>query len=122
MTPELIVSIAAGVIALLFGYFPILRTKFAALSSEVKSLVMIGLMVLVGFGAWGAGCLGWMETGVACESAAIPTLIKYILLAIVTSQGINRLAPEMADVKAAKVTRDLAGYAYSGEVLGRVEG
>jgi hypothetical protein len=120
MTPELIVSIWAGVIALFFGYFPILRTKFAALTSEAKSLIMLGLMALVGFGVWGAGCIGWMDTGMACTSAAIPALLKYIFLAIITSQGVNRIAPELPDVKEAKTSRDMA--AYDGDTLSRFVG
>lgn len=107
MTPELIVSIASGLIALLFGYFPVLRTRFGAQTSEIKSLIMIGLMVLTGFGVWGAGCIGWIVTGMACSVDAIPDLLKYILIAIITSQGVNRLAPEMKDVKEAKARRDM---------------
>ncbi len=105
MTPELIVSLAGGLVALLFGYFPALRTWFAAKSSEYKSGMMILLMALVGFGAWGAGCIGWLDTGMACTKQAIPELLKYILIAIATNQAVNRIAPEIKDVKEAKSAR-----------------
>ena len=114
MSPELFVSLTAGVIALVFGYFPALRVMFAALSSEAKSGIMIGLMVLVGFAAWGAGCIGWIATDLACTQDSIPTLIKLILIAIVSNQATNRIAPELEDVKGAKLARYLPDQ--SGEV------
>jgi len=109
LTSDYIVLVAGAVIALVFGYFPVLNTWFAALTSEAKSGIMIGLMVLTGFGIWGAGCLGWMDTGVACTTAAIPDLIKLILLAIVGNQSANRIAPELAAVRLAKANRNAVG-------------
>jgi hypothetical protein len=101
----MIVSTTGAAIALIFSLFPVLRTWFAGLTSEAKSGIMIGLMVLTAFAVWGAGCIGWLTTGMACTTASIPDLLKLILLAIVANQGVNRIVPEPADVKAAKEAR-----------------
>ncbi len=115
LNSEFLVTATGALIALVFGYFPILREKFAALSREAKSGIMIGLMVLTGFAVWGAGCAGWLDSGIACTSADIPNLIKLILMAIIANQATNRLAPETADVRQAKNYRDAEAVLYSAE-------
>lgn len=105
LTAEFLVTATGAVIALVFGYFPALRVKFAKRTPEAKSGIMIGLMVITGFAVWGAGCIGWLNSGIACTSASIPDLIKLILMAIIANQATNRLAPETQDVKAAKIAR-----------------
>lgn len=114
MTAELIVTLAGAFVALLFGYFPVLRERFAALTGEAKSGIMIGLMVLTGFAVWGAGCIGWLDTGIACTTASIPDLLKLILMAVIANQATNRIAPELPSVKQAKASRPTFWY-ESGE-------
>lgn len=117
MSSELIVTIAGAFVALLFGYFPVLRERFAALTSEAKSGIMIGLMVLTGFAVWGAGCIGWLDTGIACTTASIPELVKLIIMAVIANQATNRIAPELKDVKDAKAQRpqEMPRWYESGE-------
>lgn len=110
LSSEFLVTATGAVIALVFGYFPVLRVKFAALTSEAKSGIMIGMMVLTGFAVWGMGCAGWLESGIACTTASIPDLVKLIILAVIANQGINRVAPETKDVKDAKADRDIKKY------------
>ena len=45
VSSELIVSIAGVVLSLLFSYIPGLRTWFAALVTETKQLIMLGVRV-----------------------------------------------------------------------------
>ena len=105
MTPEIIVGAAGAAIALIFGYFPVLRTKYAGLATETKSLTMIGLMVLTGFAVWGLGCIGWYDSGIACTTNQIPEVIKLVVLAIIANQSVNRIFPETKDVKQARALR-----------------
>lgn len=107
LNSDLIVGGAGAVIALLFGYFPALRVKFAGLSPEMKSAVMIGTLIITAFGVWGAGCIGWIDSGVACTKDSIPSLLKLIVIAIIANQSVNRIAPETDDVKDAKINRSL---------------
>ncbi|MFA6204301.1 MAG: hypothetical protein WC710_14080 [Gallionella sp.] len=115
LSSEFIVTATGAVIALVFGYFPVLREKFAALTSEAKSGIMIGLMVLTGFAVWGAGCAGWIDSGIACTTADIPNLLKLIIMAIIGNQATNRIAPELPDVKQAKVERNARAILWSTE-------
>lgn len=46
-TPELIVLVLGSVVSLLFKYFPALNTWYAAKRTEVKSGIMIGLMLFL---------------------------------------------------------------------------
>ena len=114
LTSDWIVGGAGVLIALIFGYFPVLREKFAGLSPEAKSGIMIGTLVVTAFGVWGAGCIGWIDSGVACTTASIPQILKLILIAIVSNQAANRISPELPDVKTAKIERNIPGQ--SGQV------
>lgn len=107
MSEELIVSLAGAVVALIFGYFPVLRVKYAGLTSEAKSGIMLGLMVVTALAVWGIGCAGWgwIDTGLACNSSALPHVLKLTILAIASNQGVNRIFPEAGDVKLAKAMR-----------------
>jgi hypothetical protein len=105
LSADSIVSTTAAVIALVFAYFPVLRVKFAGLSSEAKSGTMIGLMLLVSVAVWGMGCAGWFQSGIDCSQAGLMELGKLFLLALVTNQGVNRVSPELADVSEAKKKR-----------------
>lgn len=109
MTPETIASLAGLIISVIFSYFPILRVKYAALSEELKSVIMIALMILAGFAAWGAGCIGWVETNLACDVSSVQKLIWLILVAIATNQGVHRISPQTNDVKLAKIMRQYGG-------------
>ncbi len=103
MTAETL-SMAAGVIlTLVFSYVPGLNTKFAALSAEVKRLIMLGLLVLVAAGALGIACAGAGEVfGVAivCDEAGIYALVKSLMAAIIANQALFAITPRTAGVRA----------------------
>lgn len=46
-TPELITAAVAMITSLVFSYFPGLSEAYAALRSHIKSLIMIGLMLVI---------------------------------------------------------------------------
>ena len=45
-TPDLITMVVGAVLSLLFNYFPTLNVWYAALKTEVKSGIMIGLLAV----------------------------------------------------------------------------
>lgn len=106
LNSEFVVSAAGAVIALLFAYFPALNTWYAGQKTEIKSLIMIGLMFAVAFGVWGAGCAGWLDSGIACTAASIPDLIKLVILAVVANQGVYQIAPQVKAVQHEKAMRN----------------
>jgi hypothetical protein len=103
LTSDFIAWVAGIVVSLLFSYFPVLNTKFAALTTEAKSGIMIGMMALAGFGIWGAGCAGWIDANLACTTATIPQLVKLIVQALIANQSTFMVSPQTASVKAAKL-------------------
>jgi hypothetical protein len=87
MSPEVIMSTAGAVLSLLFSYFPVLRTKYAALSPEAKSGIMIGLLLVIAAGLFGLGCAGLVNTGVGCDQNGAMRALTSLVLALATNQG-----------------------------------
>lgn len=105
-SPELIVSITGVVVSLLFAYFPVLRTKFGALATEVKSGIMLGVMAGVVAAVAGLNCAGWIDAGVSCDQVGAQQLIWWYFLAITGNQVTYSISPLAGDVKQAKTLRD----------------
>jgi hypothetical protein len=106
LSPETISMIAGVMLTLLFSYVPGLSAWFQTLDSTKKSLVMLGLLVLVSAGAFGLSCAGWI-TGLACTQVELRRLVWCLVLAIIANQAIYKISPETAAVKAAKADRPL---------------
>jgi hypothetical protein len=104
MTATVLASIAGVVLSLAFNYIPGLNTKFAALSTEIKRLIMLGILVLVAAGAYGLSCAGWWPT-VTCDEAGIKTLLEALFFAAVANQTTYQLTPQLPGVKIVKQER-----------------
>ncbi|MGY5875143.1 MAG: hypothetical protein RTU30_05315 [Candidatus Thorarchaeota archaeon] len=103
MTAETLAMVAGLILTLVFSYIPGLNTKFAALSAEVKRLIMLGLLVLVAAVSLGIACAGAGEVfGVAivCDETGIYALIKVLVAAIVVNQGTFMISPRTPAVRA----------------------
>lgn len=106
MTPEILVVLAASVLSFSLTKVSIWRTEFAALPSETKSYINIGLVVLLAVFMFLGTCTGWFVIpGVICTVAGIKTLALYVFLAIGGNQLTYTATPQPADVKAAKADR-----------------
>lgn len=105
MTATELSAIAGVVLSLIFSYVPGLSTWFAGKSSEVKSLVMLAVLVATAAGIYGVGCLGWFDTGIACTGAGALELGKILLVAVIANQSTHRLMPETLAVREAKLYR-----------------
>jgi len=101
MTSTELSAVAGVVLSLAFSYIPTLNTKFAALSTEYKRLIMLGLLVLVAAGAYGVSCAGWW-TVVTCDQAGIKTLVTALLAAAVANQTTYSLTPQASAVREAR--------------------
>ena len=104
MTATVLASIAGVVLSLAFNYIPGLNTKFAALSTEVKRLIMLGILVLVAAGAYGLSCAGWWPT-VTCDEAGIKALLEALFFAAVANQTAYSLSPQPSAVRKLKAGR-----------------
>lgn len=96
MTAEQIAQFAAGLLALLFGYAPGLQPWYDGLAKQTKALIMGGLIIAVGAGAYALGCYyptllppGWV---VSCSQTGLAELIKLVLAALTANVGVFVLA------------------------------
>lgn len=108
MTPETLALVAGIILSLVFSYIPGLNTKFAGLSSEVKRLIMLGLCILVGAGAFGLTCAGFGDVigaQLACTKQSLVTLFQSIALVAIANQSAYALSPQTGGVQRAKEER-----------------
>lgn len=116
-TAQAISAIVGFVISLLFSYFPRLNTAYAALSTEVKSLIMIGMMVL----ATGAIVLldyfDVINAGLTFDKGGIIQIVMTFLAALMANQAAYVASPQTRAVREAKagLLNRLSGALYGEE-------
>lgn len=104
-----VTAILVTVLTLLFQYLPGLRVKWAALSTEIKKVIVLVLYLLVGaFIAFG-GC--WSVIAALLPQLLCSTALGFgqyaiaVLIAVGAGQGIFDLLPELKEVSAIKAER-----------------
>ena len=105
MTATELSALAGIVLSLIFSYVPGLNAKFASWSSEAKRLVMLGVLLVTALAVYGVGCLGWVNTGIACTTAGALDLLKIFVAAIVANQAVYSISPQLPSVRTAKAER-----------------
>ena len=88
LTPELLAALAAIGFSLVFAYVPKVSAWYNALNSEYKASIMGLVIIIVGVGAFGLSCGGFVVLeGVACTQSGIVAVIQTILVALVANVG-----------------------------------
>jgi hypothetical protein len=105
-TPEVIAALVGFILTLVFSYFPGLRVWFAGLASEVKSWIMLGLLLLASVSITLLSQYGIIPT---TEPVTWLMFAKVALAVIVANQPTYQLIPKTNDVKEAKLIRDTPG-------------
>lgn len=103
LSPALLTTVLAGLISVLATIIPKFRVWFAGLDAETKQSGMAIATAVVAVAIYIAACtpsLGFPY--VACPTGGVWELISVIFLAWTTNQGVDRILPKPADVKAAK--------------------
>ena len=108
MSSELLASIAGILLSLAFSYVPGLNAWFVLLEPVYKRLIMISLILVVAFAAFGLSCAGWWPT-VTCDQAGIAGLIEAFIAALITNQATYLISPESGVAKAAKLQQAIFG-------------
>ena len=106
MTAEVLSAIAGIVLSLLFSYVPGLSTKFAGLSKEAKSLIMLGILAVVAGVVYGLSCTSWgaaWNISITCDQAGAQKLIGAFIAALVANQATYLISPPTPKVEAAKM-------------------
>lgn len=96
-TAAYIAALVGVVLALFFAYFPKVRVWYASLTVENRSLLSLGLMVVV------AGSIfGLSYTTVFPPPLTWTQLLSVVVALILTNQPVAQLLPAPADVTAAR--------------------
>lgn len=103
-TPELIASIVGIALSWLFGWFPGLRTWYAALKPAVKSGVMLSMLALASVAIYLLAHYGVIQLA---EPITIWRLATVFFTASMLNQTTYTLTPEASDVKRIKDTRGI---------------
>ena len=91
ITPQSLTMILAGVMALVFDWFPKVAPWYDGLSPLKKRQLMVGVLIsIVGLIEVGA-CYGYFDTGLVCTTDSIPVLLTYILEAAGVNQAVHLL-------------------------------
>jgi len=91
VTPESLTMILAGLLAVIFDWFPGLSPWYGALSRLKKQQMMIILLALIVSAVFAGTCAGWFETGFACSRQSLPQLLQYVLAAAGANQAVHLL-------------------------------
>ncbi len=103
MSAEFLALVAGSVLSLLFSYIPGLNTGFAALGSEVKRLIMVGLLLGVAAAVYGLSCAGFgsaIGVEIACNQEGLVAVVTAFVLAVVANQSAYAITPKTSAVRA----------------------
>ena len=100
VTPEFLLVIVAGLLALMFDYFPGVAKWFDALSVEMKrqwnAVLVIGTAAVIFAGT----CFAIFITNLVCTAKGSLDLLYICFLAITVNQGVHALLKPTAKFKA----------------------
>ena len=105
MTSEQLATIAGVVLSLAFSYIPGLNVKFAALSGDVKRLILLGLLAAIAGTAYGLACAGLgsdLHIEIACDRNGLMQLLYAFFDAAIANQITYLLTPQTEAVKQAR--------------------
>lgn len=102
LTPEVIAGVVGVLLSLIFAYFPKLNVLYAGLATEVKSLIMIGLLLATSLVIAALSHFGIIQT---TEPVTWFLLVKVFVVALMTNQPTYTILPETRGVTAAKEAR-----------------
>lgn len=105
LTPELLSMLAGALLSLLFSYAPGVRDWWAQRTAETKSLVMLGLLLLVSVGVVSASCGGLIAV-VVCSQNGVLQVVWTFVLSLMANQSTYKISPQLksAAVQAPKPT------------------
>ena len=101
-TPELVAIVAGAILSWLFGWFPGLRTWYAAIKTEIKSVIMLLLLAVISVSIYFL-----VQFGILVTPEPIPwwRILTVFYFASTMNQTVYKLTPQAADVKNKKELR-----------------
>jgi uncharacterized membrane protein len=93
MDQQTLAALTGVVISLLFSYVPGLSTWYDALDGTKKRLVMLGVLLIVAAGAFGASCAGIAQYA-ACDTSGAKQMLDAFIAAAVANQVTHKFTPD----------------------------
>jgi pilus assembly protein Flp/PilA len=92
ITPELLVSIVAVILAVAFDWFPKLAPWYDTLSELKKKQLMGGLLFVTVGAVYGGICVNlFSSASYSCTQVSLAELVKVAFLAIMANQAVHAL-------------------------------
>lgn len=100
VTPELLLIVVAGLLALVFDYFPGIAQWFDALSNAAKRQLNAGLVLGAAVVMFIGTCLALFTTNLVCTTKGTFDLLYIVFLAVGVNQGVHALFKPTPEFKA----------------------
>lgn len=91
MSSEALAAMVGAILSGVMAYTPGVKTKWAALPSDWKRLIMAGLMLAVAAGAYGLGCAGFGP--ISCDRPGAEAMARVFAAALVANQTTYDVLP-----------------------------
>lgn len=94
---ELFPYIAGIVLSLVFSYLPGLNKWYDALESNIKRLIMLGLIFVVAAAYFGLSCTSWapdLGITVPCTTEGLKLVVLAFFQILVANQAVYKLTPK----------------------------
>lgn len=105
MTAEFLAAGAGVLLSLLFSYIPGFASWYGAKDEDMRRLIMLGLLALVGAGAFGLACGGLAADfgiSITCDKSGAIGLLKSFGAAAIANQVTYKLTPKSKSRAAAR--------------------
>ena len=100
VTPDLLVSVFAAALAILFDWFPPIAQRYDSLSTLQKKQVMaVGLLLIVAV-IYAGACTNIFAGSITCNKVGITSLVNAILVAMGINQGTHFLTKPVKELPA----------------------
>jgi hypothetical protein len=98
MDSKILSAVAGIVLSLAFFYIPGLNEWYNKQTSQAKSLIMLGVMLVVAAASFGLACWGIFDIPITCDKAGAVGLFQAFVYALVANQAtytvFRRLTPQ----------------------------
>ena len=93
LTPAMVVAFITTALALIFEYFPWISERYNALDDNRQKVVMLSLVALVVFGAFGLSCAGLFGY-FDCTPMGFWDAVLLFIACLAANQGVHRALPK----------------------------
>jgi hypothetical protein len=87
---QFLVYVLAGVTALVFDWFPGVKSWYELFTEAQKKVIMAGMLAVIVVAIYGLGCVGFIA-GLTCDKLQASALLNLYLIAIGINQGAHQL-------------------------------